>query len=402
MESTDRSKRNYLENLITNEAYKLEFYQAVRLLDLLYKKYLLALNKDFEKNAKGEIFDNDLKGIRFKSNIDPSFPASDIEEIKAPKKQNELFEIVVNFIGLAGVSGPLPAHYVQIILDLEKECESNQTFRDFLDIFNHRLIALMYQVRKKHRIGFESKEVENTVLSNYFYSLIGMGTNRLRKRLSVNDSVLINYIGLFVNRNRSIAGLEFILSDFFNVKVKSKSFIGRWQTIEEEFVTRIGRYGKNHCLGKSVLLGNRIWDQEALFKLIIGPVSADQFIDFLPIKDAKSYLPLIELTRHYSGPEYEFDYSFIVKSDELPCAVLGDSKRAMLGWTTWIPPEKGGIFDFDYLLFMEADRKEVMILHDGQKVRLGWTVWVPDIERKTRYIEVKVSSSDLKGRRAVA
>jgi type VI secretion system protein ImpH len=391
----DWSEGNYLERVISKEAYKFEFYQAVRLIDLLYKKYIKALGKDFDKDVQGEIFDEELKGIRFKSNIDPSFPASDLERIKVPGYAGDSFEMTVNFMGLAGATGPMPAHYTQMILDIEKESGSVNAFREFLDIFNHRLISLIYQVRKKHRVGFQSKPPEETSISNYFYSLIGMGTEGLRKRLSINDSALLNYIGLFVNRNRSVAGLEFILSDYFDVKVKSKSFIGQWQKVDGEFVTVLGVDGRNQTLGSSAMLGNQVWDQEAKFDLRIGPVSGDQYLDFLPIYDSKSFLPLIELTRHYAGPEYEFDFTFTVKPDELPRAVLGDRRTAKLGWTTWIPPESGGIFNNDFLVFVENGSNEEMILDDGKKVRLGGSVWVPDIETGVQYVEIKIDSNDL-------
>ena len=223
-----------------------------------------------------------------------------------------------------------------------------------------------------------------------------MGTDGLRNRLHFNERSLLYYIGLFSNRNRSIAGLEYILSDYFNINVSSRTFLGKWRTIEKDLITRLGNTGQNQILGNSATLGNRTWDQEARFEIKIGPVSGEQFLDFIPLKNSQASLPLYELTRHYSGPEYEFDYVFIVDPLELRAAVLGDEKTSRLGWTTWIPPVAGGIFDFDYLLFVETEDKPKTTLSDGTRVRLGWTVWVPDVESKKEYIEVRITSNEIK------
>jgi len=385
-----------IESLLIEESYRFEFYQAVKLLDLIYRRYLNEAGKDPDRDIHGEIFDPEMKGVRFTSNIEPVFPASEIDSITVPLNPINPYEMLVNFLGLVGITGPMPETYTQILLDMEKIDPSNRAFSDFLDIFNHRLISLLYQVRKKHRFGFEFKKPEDTSFAKYFYSLIGMGTDDLRNRLHFGEPSLLYYIGLFSNRNRSIAGLEYILSDYFNIKVVTRTFLGNWRIIEKNFVTRLGFSGQNQILGKSVTLGNRTWDQEARFEIKIGPVNVSQFIDFIPLKDSRASLPLYELTRHYSGLQYEFDYVFIIDPIELKPAVLSDEKTSRLGWTTWIPPEPGRIFDFDFLLFVETEDKLKTTLSDGTRVRLGWTVWVPDTESKKEYIEVRISSNEIK------
>ena len=388
-----------IEHLLFHESYRFDFYQAVRLLELTHRKLLAETGKDPDRDIQGETFDSEMKGVRFVSNINPVFPASEIEQVTTPFDFNNPYELLVNFLGVAG---PMPDFYTQILLDMEKIDPGNKAFRDFLDIFNHRLISLLYQIRKKHRFGFQFKQPEETFFAKYFYSLIGMGTDSLRKRLHFSERSLLYYIGLFSNRNRSVAGLEYILSDYFNIKVATRTFLGNWRIIDNNFVTKIGTEGQNHVLGKSAALGNRIWDQEARFDIRIGPVSGKHFLDLIPLKNSQASLPLYELTKHYSGPEYDFDFVFIVNPNELQAAVLGDENKAKLGWTTWIPPEPGGIFDFDFLLFVETQDKLKSVLEDGTKVRLGWTVWVPDTEQKKEYIEVRVSSNEIKNQLSAA
>lgn len=390
-------KPDYLiEELLSEEAYKFDFYQAVKLLDQLHLAYKSSNEySTSDKNIVGKIFNKEGASVNFRSKIAPSFPASDIEEVTLPDNTENPFEMTVNFLGLAGVSGPLPYHYTQSIIENEKEEPNNKAFRDFLDIFNNRLVQLFYEIRKKHRIGFELGQPEDSSFAEYMFSLIGMGTEKTRRRLSINDRIFLNYIGFFANHRRPITGLEYIISDYFNINVEANSFIGKWQTLEEDQLTFLGNEGQNQILGDTSLLGNRIWDQEAKFELRLGPLSGEEFFDFLPIEGSLSFLPLYELTRHYVGPELDFDIVLIVKAEEIKTATLGSKRHGRLGWTSWLQTKDDGIFNYDYLYFLQSQENIKMKLSDGKKLRLGWTVWTPDENGKVKYIEVRISSDIL-------
>lgn len=392
MGTTNRKPDYLIEELLSEESFKFDFYQAVRLIDQLYRYYEQErTEKGTPEDIIGTIFNGKGKSVNFRSKIDPSFPASDIEKISLPKEESDPFEMTVNFLSLAGVSGPLPYHYTQTILEREKDNPGNKAFRDFLDIFNNRLIQLFYDIRKKHRIGYELTLPENSAFADYMYSLIGMGTKNTRERLSVQDRIFLNYIGLFANQRRSITGIEFILSDYFNIDVEANSFVGQWREIEQDQLSLLGSNGQNQVLGETAILGNRIWDQEAKFELRLGPLSGDNFIDFLPIEGSESFLALYELTKHYAGPEFEFDIVLIVKASEIPGAKLGSDKNSLLGWSSWLPPKEQGIFSYDYLYFLQANKKLKLEMPDGRKLRLGWTVWTPDENGKAEYIEIRIS-----------
>ncbi|WP_416359359.1 type VI secretion system baseplate subunit TssG, partial [Acinetobacter baumannii] len=49
----------------------------------------------------------------------------------------------VTFMGLYGVESPLPTHYSD---DIAQRREGVEATEDFLDIFNHRLIAQYYAI----------------------------------------------------------------------------------------------------------------------------------------------------------------------------------------------------------------------------------------------------------------
>lgn len=380
-----------LESALIEQSYKFDFYQAVKLLEKMYLVAQKELGNDPDKIVHSENFLRHGGAVKFKSNVDPAFPASSIDKITFPYHHGDSFEMSVNFLGLAGLSGPLPAHYTQWILDLEKENPRNTAFRDFLDIFNNKLIYLMYRIRRKYRIGFDARRSEETVVAKYILSLIGLGTEGTKKRLSINDTSLLRYTSLLAHKNHSVAGFEFILSDYFRIPVKIESFIGKWREIPNYQLSLIGSKGQNNILGQNITLGYRNWDQAAKFNVRVGPLTGEQFYKFLPLKGSDQFKPLLELTRYYAGADFDFDFTFIVRASDLHATTLGDQRQCKLGWTTWIPPKKGSIFDCEYLLFVEADNSVKMESENGERLRLGWTVWVPDEEQKLEYIEVRIS-----------
>src|SRR5215468_9827462 len=125
------------------EGHRFDFYQAVRLLELLYPSRV----------AVGTGAEPDKEAVRFTSSASLAFPATAITTIQARNHDVPPAAMTVNFLGLAGCLGPLPAHYTERLL--ERAWRQDTAFRDFLDIFNHRLVSLLYRAYKKHYFDHE-------------------------------------------------------------------------------------------------------------------------------------------------------------------------------------------------------------------------------------------------------
>jgi type VI secretion system protein ImpH len=313
-----------LENLLLDEGHLFEFYQAVRLLERLRPG----------SEPVGEGSNPAVEVARFKSKVTMAFPASDIEAIKAGKN-DEPPEVLVNFMGIAGAFGPMPNPFVELLI--EREARGDGTFRDFLDIFNHRLVSLMYRVRKTNRLGMEIKSPDEIPFASYLLALMGLGMKSLRGRMQVRDRAFLYYGGLITQKPHSMAGLERMLSHYFGVTVTGRQFRGRWLTLEQDQVTVIGPRGQNQVLGESAVLGGKVWDQQTKFRLVVGPLKFKVFEEFLPI--GPRFRPLVEMTRFYVGGELDFEINLIMKGPDVPPARLSASPAAggpRLGWTSWI------------------------------------------------------------------
>jgi type VI secretion system protein ImpH len=214
-------------------------------------------------------------------------------------------------------------------LIFQRAVRGDTAARDFLDIFNHRLISFVYRIRKKHRIGLGVSSPEEDSAAGHLYSLLGLGFPELKNRLGVNDRALLTHTLTLGNDTRSLEGLVAILRHHFGMAIEAIPLTGSFHAIESSNRTAIGRTGRNRVLGRDAVLGGRFWDQESAFEIRVGPMKLDTFLRFLPSGDALG--PRCALVRFYAGPRYRFGLQLILEPFEMPQAKLGDATATRLG-----------------------------------------------------------------------
>ncbi len=302
---------------------------------------------------------------RFHAHLSLVFPPSEIVDLVADDDQAA--QVTVAFLGLTGPSGALPRHYTELLL--ERARHKDFTLRDFLDLFNHRLISLFYRAWEKSRFwtGFERAETyareklaadprlyrsyvleersRRDLFSQCLLDLTGLGSGALRYRLSrqdalvprtaVHDETLRFYAGLLSRQHRSAVGLESMLRDYFGLDVTVEQFRGQWLYLEPENQSCLTE-GGNVQLGVNVIAGERFWDMQGRFRVRLGPLNYEQFRDFLP--SGTAFRPLAHLSRLYAGEQFDIDVQAVLLAAEVPWCTLGGSadEGARLGWNTWI------------------------------------------------------------------
>ena len=235
-----------LNQVLTDEPFRFEFFQAVRLLEKVYP----------EKRPVGREAMPKDEMVRFRSRIALDFPASEIHEVRETVDETTgetLTEMLVNFMGMAGVSGVLPTPYTDLLLDRIRHRDT--AMWSFLDIFTHRSVSMFYRAWAKYRfpIGYERGSDDFT---SYLYDIGGLGTLGLRGRMSLADESLLPYIGLIAQKPHSCNALENILSDYFGTKAKLEQFFGQWLALDSADYTRLGQ--RNSALGESAIAGTQI------------------------------------------------------------------------------------------------------------------------------------------------
>ena len=316
------------------QPYSFDFFQAVKIVE--------TLSRQLEPSGiKPSV---EREPVRFRARGGLEFPPSDIREITPVLDGNPASppEMAVTFMSLAGALGPLPSSDTERLI--EQVRTKDLAFRDFLDLFHHRLLSLFYRVRKTHHVALTTESSEGTNVAHYLYSFIGLGLPSLRNRMAIQDRRFLHYAGLLGQRPRSAVGLQQMLSDHFPLPVdekhrdqhrplpvKVRQFTGNWLSIEPDQWTYIGRSGQNQRIGMGIVLGTRVWDQAARFEIQVGPMPISQFLDFLPTGTA--FLPVCEMTRFYAGQEFDFTFRLTLQRTDIPPLRLGQSR---LGWTSWI------------------------------------------------------------------
>lgn len=339
-----------LAEQLFREGYRFDFFQAVRLLERLYP----------DRASAAEDSRADREAVRFSASVGFDFPPGEIAGIMAPESEGDPAKMIVHFIGLAGNQGPLPAPYTELIL--KRQARQDKSLKAFLDLFNHRIISLMYRIRKIFRIGFDLRAPDENAFSRYLFSLFGMGTRHLAGKMALADRALLFHAGLLAQRPPSLSALTTIIADLFKVEASVVPMQGRWCPVAQDQITRIGFSGANQILGESALLGTRVWDQQASFTIQIRAKDLQAFNDLLPAGNA--FAPLCHLIRFYVGPALDFSLRLELAADRVPQTRLtshGLPGAPRLGWTSWLKSSSGARTEGVVILSMRQVEKNPWI-----------------------------------------
>jgi type VI secretion system protein ImpH len=324
MAAESRTADPPLEELLFDEPYRFDFFQAMRLLERLYP----------QRQPVGRHSRPAHEVVRLRSRVSLEFPPSQIYQLTRPEAEadDQPPQMSVAFMGLAGPLGVLPNVYTELLL--ERLRAGDLALAEFLDLFNHRMISFFYRAWEKYRFPVAYERGLEDRFTEFLFDLIGMGTRGLRYRLSLPDEGLLAYGGLIAQRPHSASTISAILSDYFGVPVQIEQFTGQWLKLDQENLSRLGI--ANSRLGLSTVLGRRVWDNQSKFRLKVGPLTYKKFIAFLPVGSA--FKPATELTRLLVGLEFDFDLQLILKAPEVPGCVLTTRarRRPRLGWTSWL------------------------------------------------------------------
>jgi type VI secretion system protein ImpH len=305
--------------------YDYRFYQAVRLLNRLLAP----------REPAGRFASPSEEVARFRSHQTLSFPPSEIRSLEVT--EDSPAQMSVNCFGVSGPGGEMPVVFTSYVI--ERQVHGDQTLAAFLDLFNHRLVSLLYRAWEKHRFQFPYERGESEGLDRYLPHFYGMGTAGLSGRLDVSDESLKFYTGLLSQLPRSASALERLLEDYFEVPVEVVQFVGQWRGLDESAQCRLeddGEASPASRLGLGAVAGDEVWDPQSTARLRLGPLSLQQYLSFLP--GGSAFRPLASLARFFSRGEVDFQVQLVLKRDQAPGVCLGEegAERPRLGWVSWI------------------------------------------------------------------
>ncbi len=166
------------------------------------------------------------EAILFRAAAMLGFPPADVAAITARPVGNTgtwPVEMEVTFLGLYGPSSPLPAAWTEGIV---QDADGAQNLRDFLDLFDHPLIALAYRASRHYRIHQQFDRGLERAAPRALMALAGQfgGT---AVAATLDWPRLLPFCGLLAHSARSRETLERVLSGYFEVPVAVEEWVER-------------------------------------------------------------------------------------------------------------------------------------------------------------------------------
>lgn len=299
------------------------------------------------------------EGFHFRPDLSIAFPASDVRRIERRTDRSgetPYYLVEVTFMGLYGVSTPLPLHYaVEVLRSVDAPSAPPDVtgvpgvasgvdratpgaratpLRDFLDIFHHRLISLFYRSWLKYRYDRAFGAPNRDAITDYLMWLVGCPRSYDRETLGLPPLELLRYAGVLTQHPRSAATLEGVLFDYWQgLPVAVQQCSGRWVAIAPADQNRIG--AANSRLGEDLTIGEEVYDLSGSFNITLGPMDWSTYLMFLPGEACSSETGC--LVRLYCCDPLSFTLELSLKAGEAPPTRLSSEGTAgRLGYTTWL------------------------------------------------------------------
>jgi type VI secretion system protein ImpH len=290
--------------------YEFHFAQVVRILHKLAP----------QKEKVGTRDDPAQDPLLFKAQVSFGVSSSDVHDLTMLPTPT----LTVSFTGIAGIQGPLPSVFTEMVVERMKA--KDFATRDFLDIFNHRLMTFWYTLYGKVYPGLLDTPMEKTPIGQALMDLGGV-------RFHTEGAHMAPLGTLFWQRPPSARGLEKAIVGFFNLPCRIVPFEGGWNEVNASEYTLLGR--RFQTLGVDTMLGSKSYDQGAGFRLVLGPLSYTEFQDFLPSTQAESGLNRLKsLVDAYFDAPPSYKIELLLKREDVPAVRL--SGEYALSRNAWL------------------------------------------------------------------
>ena len=267
------------------------------------------------------------EAVRLKSHISLGFQASDVRKISRGADTGEAFTLSTPALSLAGHGGPLPAAFTELIL--ERNAAKDFATTDFLDIIQHRLLSLFYLGRKRRHLGLGWASPQSSSVARATDHLCGLN---LAARPA--HAPWLRHAGLLGGAPRSMAALCTLLSDRFDMPFRAQQFVGGWQRLEEDELTRLGSKQQSPELGRTAMLGRKVWDQAAAISLHAMDQPMQRVMQLLP--GGSAHDDFKAAVRGFIPSALRVEVSLTPSASSVSAGRLSASSSPRLGWNAWM------------------------------------------------------------------
>lgn len=213
-----------------------------------------------------------LRGLRLRGHLGLELP---VRELMATHVETEVrgaprLELDVPFMALYGLDGPLSPRFTERLLQ-EQDPEVQRRLREFLDIFNHRLLELWVLACFRPFPGVDLGGASGRGLRRVLCELQELPQPNPKSGLTAAE--LAPFTPLLMFRPYGLAGLGQLLRALVPWPVTVEGGVPRQVRLSRE--ERSGLGTPLAGLAVSLVLGDRVWDASASLRVQVGPVPAE-------------------------------------------------------------------------------------------------------------------------------
>jgi len=291
------------------------------------------------------------EAIRFRHDPSLTFSSGDVSQLRLVPRVDEwgqshggpkhVFEVVTTFLGLTGASSPLPGYMVE---EIAQEDPDRPLRQHFLDLFHHRLLSLLYRALTRYMPEAEATRAGDDVWTRRVLALAGLDTYERGPSVGLSVSQLLRLAPLLSARARTGRTLELALSDVLRedlgeARVTVRQFAGSWVEVDSEQRMMLGKL--NSHLGRTSMLGGKLFDRAGKFIIGISPLDGGTYHRLLPEGDLS---PLVrEVVALVVRDPLECALELGVHEDVLGAFQLKKKNAARLGRNTYLGGRHGAV-----------------------------------------------------------
>jgi type VI secretion system protein ImpH len=284
----------------------------------------------------------DREPARLGQHVRLGFAVQDIAKVEMATDKAAARVTVTN-IGLLGPEGPMPLYLTRWVLDrlsqrwfatADMREISDTTFVDFVNVLQHRMIALFYRAWADAHPSVQVGRPGGGRIRALSAALAGLGlSGPERHEPSAIDTAKLCHAPALANQVEGPERLTRFLADLIKVPVRLREFVGTWIAIPTGLQSRLGN--AHVRLGQSATIGPRSFQRQQRIELTLGPLTLQDYLAFLPGSERRETLK--RAIADLVGFGLDVDVRLVLKRDEIPPARLGEAR---IGHTAWVAPPK--------------------------------------------------------------
>ncbi|SIT59019.1 conserved hypothetical protein [Mesorhizobium prunaredense] len=288
----------------------------------------------------------DREPARLGQHVRLSFSAKDVVAFRQAKDKTPARVTVAN-LGLMGPEGPMPLHLTRWVLDrlsqrwftgADARQTSDTTFVDFVNILQHRMIALYYRAWADAHPAVQVERAVGGRVRAMLEAMAGIGLPGTHN--PDLDAVKLRQAASLASQVDGPERLTLFLVEAFKVPVQIKEFVATWMTIPATLQTRLAQ--AYAVLGRGATIGPRVFSRQSRIELRVGPLGYEEFKTFLP--GGQRLKMFKQAVRDMVGESLDVDLRIVLAREAVPPPRIG---AVQLGRTTWLarPIERGDADD---------------------------------------------------------